>query len=194
MSESTEERTRRRRWLSLAELVAVASVLIGALSLYLTWSDKRDVQAKEAAEIAGKDKSERLIRLEATVADGGDALTLADATHKVETVDVRFPVALGVAAREGVPEPRIDADWFKAALLKATDGGADDAEGRLPVLITAHWWDADVQRTDRAVYDVVWRTHGRMLAGRSLALTGLVLRERGGTPARLDGLWRKPSR
>lgn len=194
MSETTEERTRRRRWLSLAELVAVASVLIGALSLYLSWSDKRDAQAERAADVASKSKVERIVRLEGTVVDDGDSVDLADATHKVETIDVRFPAALGVAARDGVPKPRVELDWFKDALLKATDGGADDREGRLPVLVTAHWWDADVRRSDRAIYDLVWRTRGRTFAGRSLKLTGLVLRERGGTAKRLDALWRVPAR
>lgn len=194
MTETTEERTRRRRWLSLAELVAVASVLIGALSLYLSWSDRRDTQAERAAEVASKNKVERIVRLEGTVADDGDAIELADVTHKVETIDVRFPAALGASAREGVPKPRIESDWFKAALLKATDGGADDAEGRLPVLVTAHWWDADVRRSDRAIYDLVWRTKGRTFAGRSLKLTGLVSRERGGTAKRLDTLWLAPAR
>lgn len=192
MSETREERTRRRRWLSLAELVAVAGLLIGAASLYLTWSDKRDAQVEHAQEAASKAKVERIVRLEGTVADGGNALTLADAAHKVETIDVRFPAALGMAARDGVPDPRIEADWVKDALLKATDGGPDDREGRLPVLVTAHWWDADVQRSDRAIYEMVWRTHGRTFAGRSLKLTGLVLRERGGTAKRLDALWRAP--
>lgn len=194
MSETSEERTRRRRWLSLAELVAVAGLLIGALSLYLTWSDKRDAQTEHAAEKAKEAKVERIVRLEGTVADDGDALTLADATHKIETIDVRFPAALGVGPRDGVPTPRIEVDWFKAALLKATDGGADDQEGRLPVLVTAHWWDADVQRSDRAIYDVAWRTRGRTFAGRSLKLTGWVLRDRGGTAKRLDTLWRAPTR
>lgn len=193
MSETREERARRRRWLSLAEMVAVASVLIGALSLYLTWSDKSETQAERAAAAAKESKAERIVRLEGTVAGGGGALTLADATHKVDTIDVRFPAALGVPPRDGVPEPRIEADWFKGALLKATDGGADEQEGRLPVLVTAHWWDADVPRSDRAIYDVVWRTHGRMLRGRSLELTGLVLRERRGTAKRLDALWRGPA-
>lgn len=192
MIETHEERARRRRWLSLAELVAVASVLIGALSLYLNWSDRRDTQAERAAEISTRSKGERIMRLEWTVAGGGETLTLADATHKVETVDLRFPASLGAAAHDGVPEPRIEAAWVRDALLKATDGGADEQEGRLPVLITAHWWDADVKRSDRAIYDLVWRTHGRPLRGRALELTALVLRERGGSARRIDALWRAP--
>ena len=194
-TESVEERTRRRRWLTLAEFVAVAGLLIGALGLYLSWSDRREAETARVAEAAGKAKVARIVRLEATVAGKGDRLELADATHKIETLDVRFPAALGVAPREAVPGGRIETDWFRAALLKATDGGRDDAEGRLPVLIDAHWWDADVRRSDRAIYDLVWRTRGGgPFQGRSLKLTGLVLRERGGTAKRLDALWSPPAK
>ncbi|HEU0044732.1 hypothetical protein [Sphingomonas sp.] len=193
--ETTEQRTRRRRWLTLAELVAVASVLIGAIGLYLSWSDRRESAAERAAAVAKEAKVQRIVRLEGTVSSGGETLTLADATHKIESVDVRFPAGLGVTPRDGVPQPRIEADWFRSALLKATDGGRDDADGRLPVLVTAYWWDADVKRSDRAIYDVAWRTRGGgMFAGRSLDLTGLVLRERGGSAQRLDALWSPPKR
>ncbi|MDB5695654.1 MAG: hypothetical protein JWN21_1197 [Sphingomonas bacterium] len=195
MSETKEERTRKRRWLTLAEFVAVASVLIGAIGLYLSWSDRREAAAERTAAAAKEARVSRVVRLEGVVAGGGDALTLSDASHKIETIDVAFPAGLGVAARTAVPQPRIDKDWFKDVLLKATDGGRDDAEGRLPVLVTAYWWDADVKRSDRAIYDVAWRTKGGgMLQGRSLDLTGLVLRERGGSQARLDALWKVPKR
>lgn len=192
MSETSEERTRKRRWLTLAEFVAVASVLIGGIGLYLNWSDRQEDRAAQSAVAAKEAKVSRVVRLEGTVA--GDAITLADPQHKIETIDVAFPTALGLSPREGVPQPRIEKDWFKAALLKATDGGADNVEGRLPVLITAYWWDADTKRSDRAIYDIAWRTEGQTFAGRSLDLTGLVLRERGGTAKRLDALWRPPAK
>lgn len=192
MSETVEERTRRRRWLTLAEFVAVAGLLIGAIGLYLNWADKREERAAQSAAAAKAAKVSRVVRLEGTVK--GDAIGLADPARKIETIDIVFPAKLGVAAREGVPQPRIEKDWFKAALLKATDGGADDVEGRLPVLITAYWWDADMKRSDRAIYDVAWKTNGEFMSGRSLDLTGLVLRERGGTQARLDALWSPPAK
>ena len=43
MSETSEQAKTRRRWLTLAELVAVSGLLIGALTLWLNWSDKRDL-------------------------------------------------------------------------------------------------------------------------------------------------------
>ena len=66
-----------------------------------------------------------------------------------------------------------------------------DRRGRLPVLITARWWNGDAQKTDRAIYQVRWKTAGRLFRGRTVSLEGASLAERGGTPARLDALWAK---
>ena len=102
-----------------------------------------------------------------------------------------FPLALGVLTQEAVLKPAIEADWIKGEMLTLTDGGEDEASGRLPVLIASTYWDGDTKRTDRAIYDVIWRTEGQMLAGRAFKLEGLVLRERGGDQARLDAIWKQ---
>ena len=71
-----------------------------------------------------------------------------------------------------------------------------DTESGFPdvVLITASYVDGDVTRTARGIYDVLWSTHGRMLRGRALELTGLRLRQRGGDQAALDALWPRAQR
>ncbi len=76
-------------------------------------------------------------------------------------------------------------------MLKLTDGGPDNREGRLPVLITAEWWDGDKQLSDTSLYDIVWRTKGRTLLGRELTLEGVTLKRRmkGDGPAQLDAAW-----
>ncbi|MEG3122522.1 hypothetical protein [Sphingomonas sp. GB1N7] len=176
----------RRRWVSLAELVGVAGLVIAALGLWMTWSDRRaDVNAKQA-ERATEAKVRTLVMLKAS--GNGDKLTLSDAAHDVQSIDVTFPKALGIAALSDV-DPKIEANWFSRALLDLTDGGPDKREGRLPVLIAAHYWDGDVERKDSAIYDVTWKTEGRFLAGRALKVEGLKLRERTGSAARLDAIW-----
>jgi hypothetical protein len=126
-----------------------------------------------------------------TPASGGASLKLTDAHQSVQTVRVRFPTALGIGTKESSAEPRIDAGWFDGELLKLTDGGPDDREGTLPVLITAEWWDGDQQLSDTSLYDIVWRTRGRTLLGRELTLKGVALRRRmkGDGPAQLDAAW-----
>ena len=48
----------------------------------------------------------------------------------------------------------------------------------------------DQHMTDRAIYDIVWQCHGRLLRGRALELKGIVLERRHGvTQAALDARW-----
>ena len=185
MNETVEEKARRRRWLNLAELVAVAGVLIAALGLYLNWSDRRDAAAERAAgAVAGA-----RLELSAAPADDGKTLRLTDAKHELTDVTLRYPAALGVGVQRPAGEPEIAAAPFRELLLKLTDGGADERTGRLPVLITASFVDGEDTRTASGIYDVIWRTRGRFAKGRALELTGMRLRQRGGGPAALDAAW-----
>lgn len=176
----------RRRWVTLAELVGVAGLVIAALGLWMSWSDRRADDRAKQTQAATEAKVPTLVVLKAAI--GGDDLALSDPAHDVQTIDVRFPAALGLPARTDA-DPRIDAGWFAKQLLKLTDGGSDTKTGRLPVLITASYWDADVERHDTAIYDVTWKTEGRMLRGRTLRLESLKLRERSSSVDRLDAIW-----
>lgn len=188
--ETPDQARTRRRWISLAEVVAVAGVLIAGVSLYLSWSDKREERAEAAAVKQAEGRAASVVTLRASREKGGQRLTLADPAHPVDAIDVTFPSDLGVQSQEAVLKPAIDADWVKGEMLTLTDGGKDEANGRLPVLIASTFWDGDTKRTDRAIYDVIWRTKGQMLAGRDFKLEGVVLRERGGDQKRLDAIWK----
>ncbi|MGN6817713.1 MAG: hypothetical protein ACTHJR_03475 [Sphingomonas sp.] len=191
-AERAEKAAIRRRWISLAEWVGIAALLISAVGLWMTWSDRKADQAERASESAEKS----LVTFTALRSGGGAVLNLSDPDHRISEIDVTFPPALGAESQAGLSSPQINAQWFDKALLKATDKGKDDREGRLPVLITARWWDGDARKTDRAIYQVRWKTAGRLFRGRTVSLEGASLAERGGTPARLDALWTKerPSR
>lgn len=187
----------RRRWITLGEVVAVAAVVISGLTFWNSWSERQDAAAERQAERAAESKEKAVsnaVLLTGTAQDDGTSLTLSDPAHRIQQIEVRFPKALGVSPQTSVLEPEIDADWIAAPMLKLTDGGPDRREGRLPVAITASYWDADVQRTSTAIYDLVWRTEPRTLQGRTLKLRGVILRERvsGNGQARIDGMWKAP--
>jgi hypothetical protein len=179
----------RRRWVSLAEIVAVAGLLIGALTLWMNWSDRRADQADKTAAQTAEAREKARVELAATVEDGGRTLALKDQRHDLSDAVVAFPRPLAIATQRPSGDPAIEAGWFSDQLLALTDGGADDRAGRLPILLTVRYWDGDTARTATGIYDVVWKTEGRVLRGRTLSLQGLRLRQRGGTQAQLDAAW-----
>ncbi|HVI98644.1 MAG TPA: hypothetical protein VM657_06210 [Sphingomonas sp.] len=179
----------RRRWITLAEILAIAGVIIAGLTLWNNWSERRDDEAARQAEQAEQAHAATIVSLIATRTNDGTALALEDPGHRIQSMDFTFPAALDLPVRNTVVDTRIESSWFADKLLALTDGGGDEVEGRLPVLITSDYWAGDQHRTDAAIYDIVWRTEGRVLRGRTLRLKGLVLRERTDSPARLNALW-----
>lgn len=191
-AERAEAAATRRRWISLAEVVAVAGVLIAGLTLWNSWSERRDAAAEKASAAAREERVDSRIALAATVENGGDRLRLRDARHEIADIAITLPKALGVPAQHPV-EPVIDAGAFRDALLKATDHGPDAQTGKLPALVRVTYWDGDTKRTEAAIYDIIWRTEGRILRGRSLKLEALRLRDRSGSAAPLDRMWTPPA-
>lgn len=187
-AEKAEARAIRRRWLTIGEIVAVAGVIIAGVSLWISWADKRDEASRKAVEASKAKAAETRLDLRVSVGDGGDQVTLSDPAHEILDTAVAFPKALGVGAQTPVL-PRIEASWFGSAVLGATDKGADEREGRLPVLVTVSYRAGDATRQDRAIVELVWRTSGRMLAGRELRIEAARVRARGGDQARIDALW-----
>lgn len=187
-AEKAEARAIRRRWLTIGEIVAVAGVIIAGVSLWLSWADKRDEATQKAVEASKAKAAETRLDLRASVGEGGRQVTLADPAHEVLDTAIAFPKALNVSAQAPVL-PRIESSWFSGAVLGVTDKSADEREGRLPVLVTVSYRAGDATKQDRAIVELVWRTSGRMLAGRELRIEAARVRERGGDQARIDSLW-----
>jgi len=194
-TERREAAETRRRWVTLAEVLAVAGVLIAALTLWSNWSERNADKAEKASARASEQRESRRFEIRAVAAENGDSLMLLrDGKHDIQTATIAFPSALSVERKDALTD-QIQRDWFKKALLKATDGGEDDQTGRLPVLIAVTYTDGDVSGSASGIYDVIWRTEAGMFSfGRSLKLEGLKLRQRGGDQAKLDALWTRQQR
>ena len=187
--EKAEAAATRRRWINLGEFVAVAGLLIAAIGLWLTWSDRQSDLADRKAEqtAAASAKSRYVVK---STMRGNDVVIAPDDSHSLGDIVVTFPTALGVPPQTSATQT-IQESWLKSALLKATDGGADDQDGKLPVLLTVNYMDGDRQLATTGVFDIVWQTKGGgLLGGRSLKVVSMRLRERGGSQARLDALWK----
>jgi type II secretory pathway pseudopilin PulG len=186
--ETPDQAATRRRWISLAEIVAVSGLIIGALTLWMNWSDKRDAAEEKVAATAAAGAAQARFALDAELASGGDEVRLSDPRHELLETTVTFPRALGVGTQSPATA-RIERDWFDGAVLKATDGGADAREGRLPVLVTARYRVGDAMREGRAIVEIVWQTKGKLLRGRSLSMDAVRVREPGGDSKRINALW-----
>lgn len=195
--ESAQAKSRRWRWITLAELLAVATVLISALALYDSHRARtQDDAARAAAQGREAVRVDRLTLI-GTARDDGRRLQLAPATgtQVVQSQLIRFPAALGVAPAQTTGDPRLEAAWFADGLKKArrAAGQGDDSIGdeRLPIAIETRYLADGVIRTDRAIYDVGYTISGQFLGGSRVTLRGLALVERpaGDLAAVLDKRW-----
>ncbi|WP_294235503.1 hypothetical protein [uncultured Sphingomonas sp.] len=187
--EAADRAKSRRRLLTLAEFVAVAGLLVAALTLYLNWSQRRNDAADKAAAASAQRNERARLDLTATVEGDGRRLALRDPNHDLQDVTIDFPRKSGIGRQAPIGDPAIEAEPIAGPILALTDGQADTKEGRLPVLVTTRYWDGDTARTVTGLYDLIWSTHGRLLRGRTLRLEGLRLRDRNGTTAKLDAAW-----
>jgi len=184
--EKAEAAATRRRWITLAEFVAVAGLIIAAIGLWMNWSDRRADLADKAADKAISAKAESIVTLSGDVDRDGETMKLSDPAHRIENVTVTFPSALGAGTQSSVLGPRISTDWFGDQLLAVTKG---KEAGRLPVILTATWWDGDTKRTYAATYDVVWKREGSLFGGHKVRMARLSLRDRAASQGALDTAW-----
>lgn len=187
----------RRRWITLGELLALAAVVISALTLWSNWSDRQDSRANQAATARRASARAATLVLVAGAGEGERlALHPAASDQTVQRQSVRFPAALGLAPVATTGEPRIEADWFAQALQKARAriDLPDDSRGdeQLPLLIETRFLADGAEHVDLALYDLGYTIEGRLLRGHRLTLRGLSLVRRV-APARgaaaLDARW-----
>jgi hypothetical protein len=186
----------RRRWITLGEVLAVAGVLISALALWNSWSERSDNARQRAAEAAERKTVSHVLLLKAS--GGGKRLALAphDSDQLLQGQTILFPSPLAIGAVE-TTDARIEADWVKRAVKKAHEDDDDKPAGdaRMPVAITSRFTSQGGETlTDTALYDVGYKeSGGGLLGGTDVELKGLS--RLGRVPARqaqakLDALWK----
>lgn len=194
-SERSERAAIRRRWINLGEVLAVIGVLISALALWNSWSERSAGEKERAAEKAEHSHVSRTLLLKAS--GGGKRLALAphDGEQAILGQTILFPTALGVGPIEAT-DARIEADWVKRAVKKADeDGKARKRPGdlRMPVAISTRFASGSETLVDTALYDVGYtQSGGGLLGGTDIALKGLSLVQRTNSATaqrRLDALW-----
>lgn len=198
--EAREAAATRRRWLTLAEILAVVAVLISAATLWNSYRQRTGEEADKAAAKQAAAAASRTLLLRGSPNHGGRRLTLGavDEAQAIQTQRITFPTALAVSPVETVSDPRIEAGWFERSLLRVIESGTGDGDrrgdARLPVMVTTEFIGGGAVQRDVALYDIGYRIEGGgLLGGRELRLNGLS-RVGSVTPAeaqaRLDARWR----
>lgn len=186
-----EATKRRRRWITLGETIGILALAISAASL---WDSHQQRQEERAASVAAKARPAQVAPLVLTASVTGDGDTLRLATsgsdRVIQTQTLIFPRALGIDPVDTVGNPRIEAEWFGAALRKALKD--DRSSRRLPIGIVTHYLDNGVERTDTALYDIGHGWRSRLIGSDVPVLEGITLVSRGGNAqSKADARWAK---
>lgn len=181
---------RRRRWLTIGEIVGVLALVISAASLWDSHQDRAETRAEAEARAQAPTKP---LLLTARAEDDGRSLDIAspDSGRIIQTQTVMFPSVLAVDKAETVGNPHIEVGWFADALHRAAH--VENGRGRLPVVIVTDYIDDGARRTDTALYDIGYRWRSRLLQADVPALEGLTLVTRGvkARQAALDARWQR---
>ncbi|MCJ2184249.1 hypothetical protein MTR62_16350 [Novosphingobium sp. 1949] len=185
----------RRRWITLGEVLTVIAVTISGLTLWNNWSQRTDSEsARSASDARASARAGTLMLL----SDGANRqrLTLHPASpdQAVQSQRIVFPAALGLPAAQTTGEPRIETDWFDAALKKARAAAKlpDNSRGdeTLPVLVSTRFVVDGAPHTDTALYDLGYTIEGHWLGGHTITLSGISLVRHGAGQAALDARWK----
>jgi hypothetical protein len=202
-AEAAEAAATRRRWINLAEIVAVGGLLISGLAL---WNSYRERTGEETDKVTARKQAlaqATIMVLRGAADREGRRLSLApaDPEQTIQSQRVVFPTALAVAPVENMADPRIEALWFRRQILRAianeeAQAEVDDADRRVPVAITTRFYRDGALFTDTAVYYIVYRVEGGgLFEGRRLRLLGLSrlpsegLSDPPRAQRRVDALW-----
>ena len=176
MKETEQART-RRRWITLGEVVGIAALTVSGLS-YWDSHQERVVAAKAKPAVARAGP----LLLTGNLADDGARIDFEPATGGViQTQTIRFPTMVRADAVETTGNARIEATWFDSGLRGALKGHKlHTGRHRLAVGIETTYVGNGVAATDRAVYDLGYSLHSRLLRPDAVAIEGISLVRRAG--------------
>lgn len=193
------------RWLTLAEIVGVAALVLAGLGY---WDSHRErlqqdreraqsereharaeaEQGKARAEQAQQEALRHSLLLTGTPSGGELRLQTARSEQVIQTQTLWFPTEVRPDSVSTTGHPRIEAGWIEDRLRKA----AKSEDHRVPVAIETSFIEDGQTRTDRAVYLIGFSLHGRLVGGPRVEFEGLSLARRGVSgdlQAAANGYW-----
>jgi hypothetical protein len=166
MSES--ESQRRRRWVTIGELIALAALIVSAIGVWISWKG------------SGDDKSTRIVEQRPSIPltlrgkreDDGTRLEISpvEPSHALESLRVTIP---GASAIEVGSDGELDARDVESA-LKGHEEEPKDRTLTVRVRIDARYVEAGRDRRGGGSYTLRYQWKGGgLFGGRSLHLVGL---------------------
>ena len=193
MTSETEAKANRRRWVTIGEVVGIAALAISALSFWDSHRERADADAERTVA----EKRETAVKSFILTASGtGDSIKLKPARDEQAIQDqvLTFPTAIAAEPVDIAGDAEIEARWIADGVRKAKGKGGETRVRRVPVaIVTRYVGDGEV-RTDRAIYDLAYTLHDRVLRSDEVRLEGLTLLRRGAganPKAALDAIWAK---
>lgn len=183
MSETPQEKQEaarvRRRWLNLGELLAVAAVVISALTFWNSYRERTNSEANAQAAAEKSTRSAAILTFKASPSSDGRtlALTPRSDTQVVQSQTISFPTALNLDPVSTTGDARIERGWFDSALAKARKAAGakyDEAgDARVPVMIVTNFLVDGEPKVDRALFEIGYEAQHAFLSGTTIRLKGL---------------------
>jgi len=162
MSESSETQ-KRRRWLALGELIAIAALIVSAIGVWIAWKSSSNDKPTRVVE----QRQAIPLTLRGTVERDGRELVIApvESSHALEslmvTIPGAYPIELGSSGE-------LDADTVASKVKDEVKGAHSVA-----VTVKARYVEMGKDRTATGKYLLRYEIEGGgLLGGRSLRLTG----------------------
>lgn len=167
MSE-TESQRRRRRWISLGELIALAALIVSAVGVWISWKSSGQEKPTQIVE----QRQTIPLTLRAKPDSDGRTLTISpvEATHGLESLTVTIA---GASPIQVGSDGNLAASDVESA-LKGRDKEPKDKTLSIPTRIAASYVEAGADRHGGGTYLLRYRWEGGgLFGGRSLRLISL---------------------
>jgi hypothetical protein len=167
MSETESER--RRRWVTLGELIALAALIVSALGVWISWkSDNGD----KTTRIVEQQRGPIPLTLRGRREDDGERLEISpvESSHALESLTLTLPGSSPISVGS-------DGELSASDVQSALNGRENEAKDRTLAVrarIDARYVEAGKDRRASGSYTLryMWKGGG-LFGGRSLHLVGL---------------------
>jgi hypothetical protein len=167
MSETESER--RRRWITLGELIALAALIVSAVGVWISWKSN---EGHEKTTQIVEQRQPIPLTLRGRREDDGTRLEISpvESSHALESLTVTLP---GATPIQVASDGELNASDVESA-LKGHENDPKDRTLAVQARIAARYVEMGEDRRAAGTYTLryMWK-HGGLFSGRSLHLVGL---------------------